>query len=399
VFAITPLRRSWPVALLVFSLALCSGCSSADSGHDNGKRTAAAAALTAVRTTGEACVQQTFGELTAGQRAGQLVMAGVPAGTPGSKKTLASKNHLGGVFLAGRSSHSPSTIKRSVALLPGQKTAHARIALLVGVDQEGGKVQTLRGGTWTTIPAATTQGGWSTAKLTSRTRAWVGQLKSAGVTMDLAPVADTVPPGTAKRNPPIGAFNRQYGSTSTSVAAAVTTVTSTMQAAGVIPTVKHFPGLGRVRHNTDTSTRAVDSATTVTDPYLKPFRAGIDAGAGAVMVSSASYPKLDADHLAVFSKAVVTGLLRTRMKYQGVVMTDDVSKAVAVKSVPMGQRATKFIAAGGDLVLAVVSADAPVMTKAISAKARTSSTFRAQVNTATLRVLRLKQSSGLLTCS
>jgi beta-N-acetylhexosaminidase len=357
------------------------------------------ATTTAAATGAEACVQQAFGELTATERAGQLVMAGVSAGSPGSSRTTVSKYHLGGVFLAGRTSHAPSTIRRSVALLPRQKTRHATVGLLVSVDQEGGKVQTLRGTAWTTIPTATTQGRWSTSTLTSHTRTWVNELKSAGLTMDLAPVADTVPAGTENRNPPIGVFDRQYGSTSTSVAAAITTVTSTMKAAGVIPTVKHFPGLGRVRYNTDTSTRAVDSTTTLTDPYLTPFQAGIDAGAGAVMVSSASYPKLDADHLAVFSAAVITGLLRTRMKYQGVVMTDDVSKAVAVKSVPMGQRATRFIAAGGDLVLAVVTSDAATMTSAISAKARTSPSFRAQVNAATLRVLRLKQSSGLLTCA
>lgn len=347
----------------------------------------------------ETCVQQAFGELTAAQRAGQLVMTGVPAGNPAQYRNLVKQQHLGSVFLAGRTSDSPATIKKGLARLGIQRTRTATIKLLASVDQEGGKVQSLRGGRWMAIPSAKTQGTWTTRTLRTRTQAWVKQLKQAGVNMDLAPVADTVPAGTAKQNPPIGVFDRQYGSTSSTVSATVSTVTATMLAGAVIPTVKHFPGLGRVRHNTDTSTGAVDRTTTVTSAYLKPFQAGIDAGAGAVMISSASYPKIDKERLAVFSTAVIGGLLRERMTYQGVVMTDDVSRAAAVQSVPSGQRATRFISAGGDLVLSVVPDQATTMVKAIISKAESSSGFRAKVNASTLRVLRLKHRSGLLTCT
>jgi beta-N-acetylhexosaminidase len=347
----------------------------------------------------EICVQQAFSELTGAQRAGQLVMTGVPAGDPAKYRSLVSKKRLGSVFLAGRTGDSPTTIKKGLGRLPGQRTRTTSIALLVSVDQEGGKVQALSGRSWTTIPSAKTQGTWSTAKLSSRTKVWVEQLRRAGVNMDLAPVADTVPAGTERENPPIGYFGRQYGNTPTAVSRGVGTVSSTMRAGRVIPTVKHFPGLGRVRYNTDTSTRAVDRTTTVTSDDLAPFQAGIDAGAGAVMISSASYPKIDKENLAVFSPPVITDLLRGRMKYQGVVMTDDVGQAVAVKSVPRGRRATQFIDAGGDLVLTVVPDHATTMVDAIVAEAKSDSGFRAKVNAATLRVLRLKQESGLLTCS
>ena len=399
--------------LALVSLLLLGGCNSSDSAAapppPGRPGTSAAVNVTpspdatpsgaeTAEAAGEACVQQSFGELTAAQRAGQLVMTGVPIGDPDRDRTLVRKKHLGSVFLAGRTGHKASTVKKGLAGLSAQTTRTTTVKLLVSVDQEGGRVQSLRGSAWTTIPAATVQGRWSTSKLTSRTRTWVKELKNAGINMDLAPVADTVPAGTASRNPPIGYYNRQYGSTSTTVGRAVRTVTSTMQAGSVIPTVKHFPGLGRVRYNTDTSTRAVDTVTGVDSAYLRPFQAGIDAGAGAVMISSASYPKIDKTELAVFSSAVITDLLRGRMKYAGVVMTDDVGRAVAVQSVSRGLRATRFIAAGGDLVLTVVPAAATTMVDAIVAKAADSSGFRAQVNASTLRVLRLKQRSGLLTC-
>jgi beta-N-acetylhexosaminidase len=82
-----------------------------------------------------------------------------------------------------------------------------------------------------------------------------------------------------------------------------------------------------------------------------------------------------------------------------VVMSDDVGQAVAVKSVPMGQRATRFIAAGGDLVLTVLPQNARALVIAILAKAESDVIFRAQVDQAVQRVLRLKQQSGLLSCS
>jgi beta-N-acetylhexosaminidase len=364
-----------------------------------GPATAASSTASALRTEAETCVRTAFGELTAAQRAGQLVMTGVPAGDPAEYRTLVKTKHLGSVFLAGRTSDSPATIKKGVARLAPQKTATTTIKLLVSVDQEGGKVQALRGGSWTKIPSAKVQGTWSTSRLTSRTAAWVKQLRSAGVNMDLAPVADTVPAGTEKQNPPIGVFDRQYGSTSGTVSASVTTVSSAMLAGQVVPTVKHFPGLGRVRYNTDTSTRAVDKVTGVTSAYLTPFQAGIDAGAGAVMISSASYPRIDKANLAVFSAPVITDLLRGRMAYSGVVMTDDVGQAVAVKAVSRGRRAVRFITAGGDLVLTVVPGYATTMVNAIVARAEASASFRAKVNASTKRVLLLKQQSGLLTCS
>lgn len=415
------LLRSRPgIGLALAGLLICAGCSASepnpgptsnpattaptsptapDPSDSSGTSIGPVSPIRAPTAAGEACVQTAFSELTAAQQAGQLVMTGVPVGDPAKYRALVTKKHLGSVFLAGRTSHSPSTIKKGVAKLAAEKTKTTTIKPAISVDQEGGKVQSLRGGAWTTIPSAKTQGTWSTSRLTARTKAWVKQLNQAGITMDLAPVADTVPAGTEKQNPPIGFFDRQYGNTPTEVSESIATMTSTMQAGRVIATVKHFPGLGRVRFNTDTSTKAVDTQTTVTSAYLKPFQAGIDAGAGAVMISSASYPKIDKDNVAVFSSAVITDLLRGRMKYQDVVMTDDVGRAVAVKSVPIGRRATRFIDAGGDLVLTVMPENATAMVDAIAGAARSYPSFRAKVKQSVLRVLRLKQKSGLLTCA
>ncbi len=116
------------------------------------------------------------------------------------------------------------------------------------------------------------------------------------------------------------------------------------------------------------------------------------------MVSSATYTRIDPDNRAVFSSKVITDLLRGSMGYDGVVMTDDVGAAKAVSDVSAGQRAVRFVQAGGDLVLTVPADQARAMMVALSRKAASDEDFQGQVDASVERVLRLKQKAGLLTC-
>ena len=208
----------------------------------------------------------------------------------------------------------------------------------------------------------------STAALRSETLGWAKRLAAVGITMDLAPVADTVPPGTAHQNPPIGQLDREFGSTPAAVGGDVATVVSAAQSTGIITTLKHFPGLGRVRTNTDFGTGATDNVATTHDPYLAPFESGIRAGSGAVMISLASYPKLDSHSIAAFSEPIVTELLRKQLGFQGLIVSDDLGATAAVKSVPIGTRAVRFVAAGGDMALSVRTSDAKPITAALLAR-------------------------------
>ncbi len=331
------------------------------------------------------------------RRLGQLLMVGVPATDPASGSSLV-QSGVGNIFLQGHSSASVEELRGETAQLQAAARATTGIGVQVAVDQEGGLVQSLRGPGFASIPSAVDQGELSTSTLREQTATWAGELTRAGITLDLAPVSDTVPPGTAAENPPIGAFGREYGSDSATVASRVGTVVAAMRSQGLSATVKHFPGLGRVRANTDTSAAAVDSVTSPGDPYLRPFQAGIQAGAAAVMVSSATYPRLDPDHVAAFSSAVIDGLLRNRWGYDGMVVSDDLGAAVAVSAVPPGQRAVDFVAAGGDLVLTVQPADVAPMLADLRARAADDAQFRARVDDAVRHVLLSKYRSGLLRC-
>jgi beta-N-acetylhexosaminidase len=346
-----------------------------------------------------ACVASALGRLSLQQQAGQVLMVGTPITGPAALADTMRRYHLGGVFLAGHAPLAASVVTRSIASLQSTARAAGDIPVHVALDQEGGEVQSLRGSDFPPIPSAVQQGKLSTSALRSQATTWAHRLARVGVTLDLAPVADTVPAGTAGTNPPIGELDRQYGSTPGAVAQDIGTVVTAVQSAGVLTTLKHFPGLGRVTANTDTSTHAVDNATTATDPFLQPFISGIHAGTAAVMISSASYPKLDAHAIGPFSSAIVTGLLRQRLGFTGLIVSDDLGAAVAPSGVPVGQRAVRFIQAGGDLVLTVKSSDAGPMVDALVAAAKGSPAFAARLKDAAHHVIASKVRAGLLDCS
>ncbi|MEV6851259.1 glycoside hydrolase family 3 N-terminal domain-containing protein [Actinoplanes sp. NPDC051411] len=340
------------------------------------------------------CVTQTVDGMSLFERAGQVLMIGTAVDAPSGLGDTVARYHLGGVFLHGRSTEPASQLRSGIAGL--QK--RSPVPLLISLDQEGGQVQTLKGADFPRLPSALKLGGESTATIRDTTADSAHRLAGIGVTIDLAPVADTVPAGLGDGNPPIGGFDRQFGSDPKKVAASIRTVVGASQDAGVMTVLKHFPGLGRVHANTDVSAKAVDSTTDADDPYLQPFAAGIQAGSAGVMISSASYPHLDPKNIAAFSPSIITGLLRDKLGFQGLVMSDDLGAAVAVAGTPAGQRAVRFVAAGGDVVLSIKPSDAAPMASALMTKARGDAAFKKRLTDAATHVLRAKAKAGILSC-
>ncbi len=169
-----------------------------------------------------------------------------------------------------------------------------------------------------------------------------------------------------------------------------------MAQAGVAATVKHFPGLGRVNANPDTSSGVTDHVTTFANAYLAPFKRAIQAGAPFAMMSTAYYHLIDATRPAAFSSKIIGGMLRSEMGFRGVVVSDDLGSAKQVAAWSPGNRAIDFINAGGDMVLTVTPSVLPAMVNAVSSRAASSSSFRAKVDAAALLVLKAKQAQGLI---
>jgi beta-N-acetylhexosaminidase len=269
---------------------------------------------------------------------------------------------------------------------------------LIAADQEGGQIQRLKGSGFDRIPAATVQGTWSSSKLTAQAQLWGNQLKQAGVNVDLAPVADVVPSSLKSQNAPIGQLDREYGDTPAEAGRGVQAFVQGMRKAGVATSVKHFPGLGRVRGNTDFSSGVVDNVTVRGDADLQPFADGIKAGTSMVMISTVTYTKIDPNNRAIFSPTVIQGMVRGDLGWRGVVITDDVGAAAEVASVPAGSRATRFVAAGGDIVINAKARLTTTMVDALVARAQEDKSFAAKLTSSVRRVLTLKQDHGLVNC-
>lgn len=346
-----------------------------------------------------ACVERTLNGMSLDERVGQLFLFGLAADSLAPEEAAAIRaHHFGSVWFT-RTTHVGVDGVRSAtdAVQTLAAEATAGVGFLVAANQEGGLIQALRGPGFSTIPSAEDQGKLSPDTLQKDAERWGGEMAAAGVNMNFAPVADVVPAGTEQQNQPIGVLHRGYGNDPATVGRAVAAFIRGMEGAGVATTAKHFPGLGRVEGNTDQTADVVDTVTGPDDPYLGSFKDAVGAGVPFAMVALATYTRIDPNHLAAFSP-VVMQLLRQRVGFDGVIVSDDLGATAAVASIDPGVRAIDFLEAGGELVITRGLEASNQMAGAVLAKAAADLTFRRLVDAAAEHVLQTKESYGLLGC-
>jgi beta-N-acetylhexosaminidase len=346
------------------------------------------------------CAATILASMSEPQRIGQLFMIGLTNDRlDAAERAAIAADHFGSMVFTKKTGEGVQGVRAVADAIQAQATNAATngVRFFVAANQEGGLIQSLSGPGFDSIPSALSQGAMSTASLRTNATTWGDQLVAAGVDLDLAPVSDVVPAGTDAQNAPIGQLKREYGHDPTTAASHVAAFIAGMHEAGVETSAKHFPGLGRVVGNTDVTSAVVDTVTTRDDPYLKPFARAIDAGVPFVMVSLATYERIDPDHLAVFSPTVIGGMLRGDLGFRGVVVSDSLG-ATAVKAIPPATRAIDFLDAGGDMIIANRLADAVPMAEGLTSLASTDASFRDRIDDAALRILVAKDAAGLLSC-
>ena len=248
---------------------------------------------------------------------------------------------------------------------------------LVMVDQEGGDIRTVA----PVGPSAGQPFQGPPASVRRSARSAGRGLASVGVNVNLAPVADVPRPGSVMAT-------RSFEGDERGIAARTRASIRGLRDAGVAATVKHFPGLGGATVNTD------DGPATVRTPIqrdLVPFRAAVDEAVPLVMLSHASYPALDSRRIASQSRAVVTGLLRRRLGFEGVIVTDSLEAAAVLARSGIAEAAERSIRAGADLILMTGSASWNEVYPRLLQEARRDRAFRQRVREAAARVLALKR--------
>ncbi len=327
------------------------------------------------------------------ERAGQLIMAPMFAGgNPADLSALISTRHVGSVVLIGNWNNGTAAAKTAADAL--QSYAPSGNQLIVSTDQEGGQVQHLKGSGFDTMPSAVAQGQMSADTLRSSAKTWGGQLKQAGINIDLAPVLGTV---QVKRssNAPIGALNRDFGLDSNGNAQHGIAFVEGMRDAGVGATVKHYPGLGAVTGNTDFTTEGIlDTTTTLDDEEIGAFNTTIkQAKPAMVMMSLATYQRIDSSAPAAFSSKIIDGTLRGSVGYDGVVISDSLS-AAAVSGIATKDLGVRLVDAGGDLACIGDTSYVTIL-DGIIARAQSDPAFAKKVTASATRVMTLKYQMGL----
>ena len=328
------------------------------------------------------------------ERAGQLIMAPMFAGgNPADLSALISTRHVGSVVLIGNWNNGTAAAKTAADAL--QSYAPSGNQLIVSTDQEGGQVQHLKGSGFDTMPSAVAQGQMSADTLRSSAKTWGGQLKQAGINIDLAPVLGTV---QVKRssNAPIGALNRDFGLDSNGNAQHGIAFVEGMRDAGVGATVKHYPGLGAVTGNTDFTTEGIlDTTTTLDDEEIGAFNTTIkQAKPAMVMMSLATYQRIDSSAPAAFSSKIIDGTLRGSVGYDGVVISDSLS-AAAVSGIATKDLGVRLVDAGGDLACIGDTSYVTPILDGIIARAQSDPAFAKKVTASATRVMTLKYQMGL----
>lgn len=328
------------------------------------------------------------------ERAGQLIMAPMFAGgNPADLSALISTRHVGSVVLIGNWNNGTAAAKTAADAL--QSYAPSGNQLIVSTDQEGGQVQHLKGSGFDTMPSAVAQGQMSADTLRSFAKTWGGQLKQAGINIDLAPVLGTV---QVKRssNAPIGALNRDFGLDSNGNAQHGIAFIEGMRDAGVGATVKHYPGLGAVTGNTDFTTEGIlDTTTTLDDEEIGAFNTTIkQAKPAMVMMSLATYQRIDSSAPAAFSSKIIDGTLRGSVGYDGVVISDSLS-AAAVSGIATKDLGVRLVDAGGDLACIGDTSYVTPILDGIIARAQSDPAFAKKVTASATRVMTLKYQMGL----
>ena len=354
----------------------------------------AAAPPAAAATSAATVAAQAYARMTPAQRIGQLFMVGVPvSGASTTTRNVLNRYHVGNAILMGATSRGVTAVAATVSPVR-TSTTQAGVSPYIAVDQEGGYVQHLKGSGFSTIPTALRQGTLASSTLRADWHTWAGQLRRAGLNLDLAPVADVVPRAVGTANQPIGRYYREYGYTTSTVSPAVTAVQRGIHDAGISSSLKHFPGLGRASGNTDT-TSGVSDPTRRHDAYLAPFQTAVKAGAPMVMVSTCIYPNIDPHHIAAFSHVIATEMLRHDLGFTGVTISDDLL-AKSVGGYSYAWRAVLALDAGVDLLLVTTTTPVSAMTSAIASRARSDSAFASVVKGAVMHVLQAKAAAGLI---
>lgn len=288
-------------------------------------------------------VDKTVESMSQTEKLGQMVMIGIQ-GTKVDDDSLYMLNqyHMGGVILFDRNMESPEQVKQLTSDLQAQ--SNEKVPLFIGIDEEGGDV--VRMAEKLTPPPSQKEIG-ATGDI-EQAKTWAiktaKSLKDIGINVNFAPVADV---GSNDK--------RSYSTDANTVIDFVRAATKGYQQENIIYSLKHFPGIGKgkVDSHVDSSSIDVTKEILMAEDIL-PFKTIIDENDPNdyfILVSHLKYPALDEEYPASLSSKIMTDLLRNKLGYKGIIITDDMEMGAVANHNDFRSIGVKAIKAGADIVL------------------------------------------------
>ncbi|MCW2947654.1 MAG: glycoside hydrolase family 3 domain protein [Actinoallomurus sp.] len=334
-------------------------------------------------------VAATVQRMSLADKVGQLFMPTIPGATPAPGAAVIRRYHLGGVIYFPENLR---TARQTAELSNGLQRAAMKsgVPLLISTDEEQGPVSRLP--YITRFPASKSLASTAHPDDDVRTAARVTgeELRAVGINQDLAPDADV---NVNPRNPVIGV--RSFGADPQKVAHLVGVAIDAYRATGVAATAKHFPGHGDTATDSHTGLPVITHSMKTWERLdAPPFKVAIAHHVDAIMTAHIVVPGLDpSGDPATMSKTVLTGLLRDKLGYDGVVITDSLQMKGATMRHGPEEAAVRAVIAGADMLLMPENLGRSY--NAVLAAVRSGRIPQSRLDQAVTRIVRMKTERGL----
>jgi beta-N-acetylhexosaminidase len=283
------------------------------------------------------------------QKIGRLFIGGIPGPELDADTINLIKNyHLGGIILFSRNVEDPIQLARLCRDIQRVSMENSGIPLFLAIDQEGGRVARLKR-PFTQSPGNAAIGenpnpeesALDFAITTAR------EMSLVGLNMNMAPVLDV-----AQVNMDSHLMGRSFSQDPLLVTKLGKIVINTLQQGGIMAVAKHFPGLGKSDLDPHRHLPTINATfEEMGSVHLTPFAGAIEANVSAIMSSHAVYPTLEPGIPATLSRKIMTGLLREKMRFCGLIISDDLEMGAIAKERGLPEGAADAFEAGIDLLL------------------------------------------------
>lgn len=333
-------------------------------------------------------IKETIKNMTVNEKIGQMVITGLDGYDVNSNtRKMLTDYKTGGFIILGENVKSASQLLKLINSLK-DLNSNNKIPLFIAVDGEGGNISRMPP-EFHKIPLNRKVGDTGNTEFAYELGAVVAdQLKSFGFNLDFAPVMDI---NSNPQNPVIG--DRSFGSTPDIVTSMGIKNMEGIQSKNIIPVLKHFPGHGDTSVDSHIGLPLVTNGLSRLESFeLIPFSEAIQNNADAVMTAHILLPNIDPENPATMSKVILTNILRDKLKFNGVIITDDMTMGAIVKNYNIGEAAVRSINAGSDLILVCHdNANRLAVIDALRKAARNGTIPMSRIDGSVYRILKLKE--------